>query len=300
MSNSKITKVKASLWLQAKAELGEGPLWVPELNSFLWIDIINGNIYRTEFPTGKSYGLYSGYRPSSIVQVGKDKYLISDWDSIYQFDIKENIIHKRTQMNFKPKVRFNDGKVDPYGKYWVGSMAVNGKKGMGSLYRYDITKGFKKVLSNISISNGMTWSRDKKTMYYIDTLDQLVYAFDFNKNSEISNKRPVIEIPEEMGAPDGMTIDENGNLWIALWGGYCVICCDPVTGKIIERIQIDAPLVTSCAFGGENLDILIITTARDSLNQEKLEKYPNSGSIFYIKMDVAGFLSTHVNLEKEY
>lgn len=300
MDNFEIFKQKATLWLRAEAALGEGPVWIPELNSFLWIDILKGVIYCTKFPSGKSLNFYSGYRPSSIVQVNRGKYLISDWDSIFYFESEENSLSKLVQMSFNGEVRFNDGKVDPYGNFWIGSMMVDGEGRKGSLYRFIGGKGIERVLDNISISNGMVWSSDKKTMYYIDTSDQVVYAFDFSKFSEISNKRTVIEIPEEMGAPDGMTIDKNGNLWIALWGGYGVIGCDPVSGKIIDKLSIDVPLVTSCAFGGKNLDILMITTAKEGLSQEELQKYPNSGNVYFKKMNFAGTLSACFNLGKKY
>lgn len=126
-------------------------------------------------------------------------------------------------------------------------------------------------------------------MYYTDTPTNQIVAFDFNnENGSISNKRVVVNIPRDMGYPDGMTSDEEGMLWVAHWQGFQVSRWNPVTGNMIETIPIPAPLVTSCAFGGKNMDELFVTTARIGLTQEMLQEFPNAGGVFRIKTGVKG------------
>src|SRR5699024_49293 len=120
-----------------------------------------------------------------------------------------------------PNNRFNDGKCDPAGRFWAGTMAMNNSENGGSLYRIDTNHKVTPMIRQVRMSNGLAWSPNNKTMYYIDTPTKQIDAFDFNPDTgEIKNKRTVVTIPESEGVPDGMTIDEEGNLWVAQWGGY--------------------------------------------------------------------------------
>ncbi len=145
------------------------------------------------------------------------------------------------------------------------------------------------MIENVSISNGIVWSLDSDKMYYIDTPTQKVMVYDFNiETGEISNPKIAIEVSSDLGAPDGMTIDEEGNLWIALWGGSAVGCWNPESGELLRTVEVPAKNVTSCAFGGDNLETLYITTARTSTSDEELEKYPNAGGVFKTNPGVKG------------
>jgi sugar lactone lactonase YvrE len=160
--------------------------------------------------------------------------------------------------------------------------------GAGNLYCYD-GKELKLKQPDVSISNGIVWTADAKTMYYIDTPEKAVFAYDFDaETGDISNKRVAFEIPEKYGYPDGMSIDEEGMPWIAHWAGRAVIRWDPETGEPVDKIKLPAPNVTSCAFGGNDLKTLYITTAREGLTEEQLEQYPLSGSLFKVECDVKG------------
>jgi sugar lactone lactonase YvrE len=126
-------------------------------------------------------------------------------------------------------------------------------------------------------------------MYYTDTPTRQITAFDFDpETGNISNRRTVVIIPHDMGYPDGMTIDSNDKLWVAHWGGGCVAQWDPKTGKLLKKIDLPAPHVTSCAFGGKNLDLLFITTARSGLTKKQLEDYPASGGLFIARPGAKG------------
>lgn len=277
--------MKAKLLLDSKASLGEGPVYLSYSQELLWVDIHQGEVHCYQLNNNQDRIIYKGNKPSCIIPLTNNEFLIADTNKIFQFDKATEKCQLYLEMDFEDdNIRFNDGKIDPYGNSWIGTMDINVVPNKGSLYKIDSNKNWSKVLDNITISNGLAWSQDAKTIYYIDTYENVVFGFDFNAKGEISNKRIIIEIPKEKGAPDGMTIDSEGNLWIALWGGYAVICCDPTTGKIINEIEVDAPNVTSCTIGGEFEDILFITTARDGLSNDDLIKYPLSGGLFFAKI----------------
>ncbi len=297
MKNHKIKRLKAALWYKSEASLGEGPLWIPNTEELLWVDINKGLVHATNATTKEDKIIYKGKKPSCIVPVSVEQFLIADANKIVLLNAKTKKSNEFISVEFNtPNVRFNDGKADPNGNMWVGTMEMNIVPNKGKLYLVDGKKTVLQKLDCVSISNGLTWSIDEKTMYYIDTVDRAVYAFDFNENSEISNRRIAIEIPEELGYPDGMTIDNKGNLWVAMWGGNSVICFNPKSGEIIKKVEVDAPHVTSCTFGGKNMDTLFITTARDGLSETMLKKYPLSGSLFYIKSEVKGVKMNYFKL----
>ncbi|MEP6749713.1 MAG: SMP-30/gluconolactonase/LRE family protein, partial [Bacteroidota bacterium] len=154
-----------------------------------------------------------------------------------------------------------------------------------------------KKIGNTSISNGLTWSLDNKRLYYIDSPTQVVQSFIFEeKTGEIIFEKNVIQIPNEMGSPDGMAIDEEGMLWIAHWGGFGLYKWNPQNGEWIDKIEVPVPQVSSCAFVGENLDCLLITTARENMSEEELKKYPESGDTFLVKVNVKGIAANKCSI----
>jgi sugar lactone lactonase YvrE len=186
-------------------------------------------------------------------------------------------------------LRFNDGKCDPSGRFWVGTLALDNRRRGAVLYRFDKDKSIHLMLDSVSISNGIVWTADKKTMYYNDTPTGTIQGFDYDdKTGAISNRRVVVRIPRGMGSPDGMTIDAEGNLWVALWGGGAVGKFNPATGELLQKVVVPAPNVSSCAFGGDNLETLYITTARAWVNADKLATFPLSGGLFSVKPGVRG------------
>jgi sugar lactone lactonase YvrE len=145
------------------------------------------------------------------------------------------------------------------------------------------------MLGGVSCSNGIVWTQDKQTMYYIDTVLRRVDAFDYDhQTGAISGRRTAFEVPSEMGHPDGSTLDSEGMLWVALWQGRAVSRWNPETGKLLQTVAVPAPNVTSCAFGGPRLDRLYITTARNGMSEKALEEYPLAGGLFGAEVGVAG------------
>ena len=189
----------------------------------------------------------------------------------------------------EPSLRFNDGKCDPAGRFWVGTFDLEQKPHAGTLYRLDPDGSLHVMLRGITNSNGIAWSLDKKLMYYIDTPTLTVQAFDYDHaTGAIANPRVIIRIPEGAGFPDGMTIDAEGKLWVALWGGGAVHRYHPATGALLQAVAVPAPYTSSCAFGGPDLKTLYITTARGGLSPEQLEEFPESGNVFAVEPGVAG------------
>jgi sugar lactone lactonase YvrE len=188
-----------------------------------------------------------------------------------------------------PGNRFNDGKCDPAGRFLAGTMDNAEKEATGSLYSYSPTGEIKTLLTGIRISNGITWSPDYKTLYYIDTPTFEIAAFDYDlQTGEIANRRVAVSIPPALGFPDGMTADKQGRLWVGMWGGAAITIWQPQTGQLLEKIELPAKNVTACAFGGENGSDLYITSARIGLGAEDLTAYPASGLLFRVQTDVEG------------
>jgi sugar lactone lactonase YvrE len=162
-------------------------------------------------------------------------------------------------------------------------MALSEEEGAGNLYMMDHDGNVSKKVESVTISNGLAWSKDKKTLYYIDTPTHKIVAFDFDVASgKISNKRGVIRIAKEEGSPDGMTIDSDDMLWIAHWGGWQVTRWNPQTGQQLDRIALPVSKVTSCTFGGDTLEDLYITTASVDLSEHEMKEQPLAGTLFIV------------------
>jgi sugar lactone lactonase YvrE len=184
--------------------------------------------------------------------------------------------------------RLNDGKCDPRGRFIAGTMDIHEKDPTGSLYSFD-GKSITKLLSGVTISNGMTWSLDGKTFYYIDTPTREVKAFDYDLDTGmIADPRVAVTFPESLGWPDGMTSDTQGNLWVAMWGGAQITKWNPNTGKLLEQIPMPVIQPSSCAFGGKNMNELFITSARKGLDEVALKQYPLSGGVMRVETNVEG------------
>jgi len=280
--------LEAELLLDIKALLGEGPIWNHETQQLYWVDIEKRQLHLYTPATGEDNFFDTGERVGTVVPVATGGALVALQDGVYWMGLQDG--DKQFIVNPLPdSVRFNDGKCDPLGRLWVGSMHLRGKKGAATLYMMDNQQEIHPKLDSVTISNGIIWSLDSKTMYYIDTPTRQVRAFDFSpEGGEISNPRVAIQVPEENGAPDGMTIDEEGMLWIGHWGGSMVGRYNPDTGELIQKIEVPALNVTACAFGGENLEKLYITTASIGMSEEQKEQYPQAGGLFVVEPGVSG------------
>ncbi len=269
--------------------LGEGSIWHSSTGRLWWVDIEGRKLFITDPETGEGQEIDVGQRIGTVVPSVNGTAVVALQDGLYELELDTR---KMTQLAphraSASDIRFNDGKCDPQGRLWVGSMHVDGLVRRGALYRFD-SRGLVKQLSDVSISNGICWSEDQKTMYYIDSPTHAVRAYDFDPLSgDIANGRTIIEVPHDTGTPDGMTIDSEGLLWIALWGGAAVGRWDPNSGELVEKVEVPALNVTSCAFGGNDLSTLFITTASIDTLPEKATLYPEAGSLFAADVGVRG------------
>jgi sugar lactone lactonase YvrE len=182
----------------------------------------------------------------------------------------------------------NDGSADPWGRFWIGSMAFDYEPGRASLYRFHESTGPQSVLSGVTISNGIGWSPDGRRMYYVDSAPGTITTFDVDPHGEIANPRPFAQLDVATeGSPDGLCVDSEGSIWVAVWGGYEVRRYAP-SGEQIGRVRIDTAQPSCCAIGGANATTLYVTTAREHMTPEQLGAEPNAGRLFCVDVGVAG------------
>ena len=286
---------KVELVYEISSKLGEGAIWNYKTNELYWIDIEGKKLHVYQPEKNKNKTIEMPCRIGTVVpSENKGEVVVALEDGIYVVNLVTEEINVLSDVESNmPENRFNDGKCDPNGNLWVGSMHLKQSEPKASLYKVNEFGETEKMLKNITISNGIVWSKNGKTMYYIDTPTKKIRAFDFDiSTSTISNERTVVEVDEKEGYPDGMTIDENDMLWVGMWNGNAVAQFNPKTGELVRKIQVPAHNVTSCAFGGENLDELYITTASVDMTDEEKKQYPLAGSVFKIKLDVKGIESS--------
>ena len=281
------------LLVDAHAQVGEGPLWDEEWQVLYWVDILSSLLYIYDPATGENRALDVGRHVGTVVTRASGGLMLAVREGFASFDLETQdltlIANPEAHITGN---RFNDGKCDPAGRFWAGTMAYENPTNQGSLYRLDTDLSVHKIFGDVAISNGIIWSLDHTTMYYIDTLRKNVRAFDYDvETGDISNERVIITVPEEIGMPDGMAIDSEGMLWVAHYGGSCVSRWNPNTAQLLLKIDLPVTQVTACAFGGPNLDILFITSAAQELDAAELERQPLAGGLFSIKTPYQGVLS---------
>ncbi|MFZ2898325.1 MAG: SMP-30/gluconolactonase/LRE family protein [Saprospiraceae bacterium] len=284
---------QAVLEYRIAAQLGEGAFWNHQTNELYWVDIEGKTLHIYDPATGANRSLATPSRVGTVVPAQDKQAVIALEDGIYLIDTQTGDIRSFCPLEADmPGNRFNDGKCDPAGRLWVGSMDFATTNPTASLYRVDPDGKATKMLDSITISNGIVWTSDRKTIYYIDTPTRQIRAYDYDDNTgSISNERVAVTVPDTLGYPDGMAIDEEDMLWVGMWDGGCVARFNPLTGQLVSKIEVPAHNVTACAFGGENLDTLYITTASLDMTEEEKRRYPDAGSIFKAVPGVKGVKS---------
>lgn len=279
---------------QIDAKLGEGAIWNHKSNTLYWIDIEGKSFNIFDPKTNKNRSFPTPTHIGTVVPKNKDEAMIALVDGIHTININTGETTLFADMSSQlTGCRLNDGKCDPAGRLWVGAMHWQQEKGKAKLFTItnDTEVAVKK--DSVTISNGIVWTKDKSTMYYIDTPTSQIKAYDYdNATGNITNERVAVEIPNELGFPDGMTIDAEDMVWVGMWNGDAVIRFNPKTGEMLQKIAVPAHNVTSCAFGGEHLETLYITTSKLDMNEEEAKKYPYAGSIFKVNPGVKGVKSS--------
>jgi sugar lactone lactonase YvrE len=266
-------------------ELGECPLWDSKRKAIIWVDILKGEIHEFSILQNDHRTLRLNEMVGSVALFANGNLLAALKSGLASVDRGTGkvkiLVHPELHLNSN---RFNDGKCDPEGRFWVGTLSLTEEERAGSLYRVNGDFSCSKMEERLTIPNGMVWSLDRSRFYFIDTPTKEIAVYDYDlSRGTITNKRTAISFEKEEGVPDGMTIDSEGMLWIAHWGGWQVSCWNPATGKKLFHISLPVGHVTSCTFGGENLQDLYITSARKGLTSEQLKQQPLAGSLFVVR-----------------
>lgn len=281
----------AQLVIPLRADLAEGPVWHEPSGRLLCVDITAGRIHAYDFARQALRSIDTGAMVGCVAPRANGQLIAALAYGLAGIDLESARVTplQRPPEHDATRCRFNDGKCDPQGRFWAGTMSLHGEAKAGTLYCFPTATESRGVLADVGISNGLAWNADGTTLYFIDSPTRRVDAFDFDgATGQLDRRRTVIVFPAGPAVPDGCTIDAEGMLWIAHWGGGCVTRWDPRRGTQLASVAVPAPHVTSCTFGGPGLETLYITTARRGLDPAALAASPESGSIFACHPGVRG------------
>jgi sugar lactone lactonase YvrE len=266
--------------------LSEGPRWHQEADELLWVDILGAKFHRGAIASDGSLKLMASVaidrHVGAVAPVVGGGYVLAAGPGFLFVDPVGSVSELAQPEAGRTDVRMNDGACDPQGRFWAGTMAYDESPGAGVLYRLELDGSCTRVLPGLTISNGIGWSPDGATMYLADSGTRLVEAFDFNGGSgAISRRRTLVHLEQPGVAPDGLTVDEGGGIWVALWGGGAIQRYAP-DGSLLSMVRLPVERPTSCAFGGPDRATLFVTTAQAGLDEVALARQPDAGHVFRI------------------
>ena len=259
------------------SDLGEGPIWSPQTNCVTWTDITQNKFHTADLDTGATHSFSAPSMVGAIAHTRGGDYVAATQEGFARVSIDGKFSPLHTFL--AADMRMNDGKVDPVGRFWAGSLALSFEKNRGSLYVLEKDGSYLSVLDNVTLSNGMGWSPDAAHFYYIDSIPGVLKRFDYESvHGRISNPVDLITFDTSKGIPDGMSITSDGKITVALWDGGRVEVYEP-SGKKISEIKVGVSRPTSCTFGGADGDVLIVTTASQGID---LDIEPLAGKILAV------------------
>jgi sugar lactone lactonase YvrE len=277
------------LVLDARLELGEGPVWDAARERLLFVDIMRGHVHEFDPASGRDRVVAVGQPVGAVSPTAHGDWVVAARDGFFRVDPASGrtalIAHVERDDR---ETRMNDGYVDARGRFWAGTMGMGGVRERGSLYRLDADGTVTRHVTGVTISNGLDWSPDGRLMYHADTGLGRVDVFDFDEESgTIANRRPFVTIDEQEGSPDGLVVDAEGGVWLALWQGGAVRRYR-ADGSLDQEVAMPVTLVTKCAFGGRDLMDLYITTAWIDLDAAARARQPLAGGVFRLRPGIAG------------
>ena len=274
--------------LAIRAGLGESPVWDGDEAALYWIDGRGLSLNRFDPTTGRNRTL-SMPEPPHAIALTRGHRLLCAFDASFGFyDTRTRAVERVAMPISGVEDNLNDGACDRAGRFWVGSKARDWVRRVGALFRYDLDGTLHRLDEGFQLSNGMGWSPDNRTMYFIDSAPREIYAYDFDLASgAIKNRRTLVRIAEEHGLPDGMTVDADGFLWVAQWSGGRVVRYDP-DGRIARVVEMPVRRPTSVTFGGPELRTLFITSGTMRMTEAELAAEPLAGNLFALETDVQG------------
>jgi sugar lactone lactonase YvrE len=271
------------------SELGESPVWLDDRAELAWVDIQRGLIELLAVASGRVRTIPVGEMIGSIAPTRSGNLVAAVASGFVLVDLGTGRVRRlATLERADPTIRMNDGKADPWGRFWAGTMGIDKRPDAGALYCLEPDLRLSVALDPVTISNGLDWSADRRSMFYVDTPTQRVDRFDLEADGlGLRNRRTFATQALADGAPDGLTLDTAGGLWLALWGGFAVTGYGP-SGEVEARIALPASHVTSCTFGGPDLGDLYITTAFAELTEAERAAQPLAGRAFRCRPGVLG------------
>jgi sugar lactone lactonase YvrE len=273
---------------RGKDDVGEGPVWDFRAQALFWIDVTQGLIHRLDPKTSAHSSFSIGKHIGAVALFSKELLVAAVRDGFATISKIDGTVNYLSQVLSEENIRFNDGKCDPVGRFVAGTMRYQPEPGTAALYSCNDNGEVKEILSGVGLSNGLCWDAAGTHLYYIDTLTKEISLFEYNiQDGTLHNRRTFYTFSANDGSPDGMTIDVDGNLWVALWGGGKVMCISE-KARVITEVMLPVSQPTSVTFGGENLDQLFITSAKYQLSQVQQEKQPLAGSLFVANVGVRG------------
>ena len=271
-------------------QLGEGPVWDAERERVLWVDIMAGAVYAGRLEDNlvrPDARLRFDEMVGAVVCAEDGRLLVAGQRRLYDVDLDWRCTVRTDVIPESKRSRLNDGACDPAGRFLVGSMALDARRGEECLYRLEEDGSLRVLDADLTLSNGLAWSPDGSVMYSTDTIPGVVWARAYDADRGDHGPRREVVRFEGGGSPDGLCADAEGNLWVAIWGGGEVRCYTPA-GERLATVSVPAPHTTSVAFVGPERDTLLITTATDQLSAAQLDAYPLSGRLFLAHVGVAG------------
>jgi D-xylonolactonase len=275
--------VQPELIADYRCNVGENPLWHPDEQRVYWCDIPTGRILRYSPATGVHEQCYQGEVVGGFTVQADGALLLFMARGAVKVWREGQLTIVLREIPDERESRFNDVIADPEGRVFCGTMPSPGR--LGRLYRLDVDGSITKVLDEIGTSNGLGFAPDRQAMYYTDTRVREIYLFDYDRaTGEISNQRVFVRVPRGVGGPDGMTVDAEGHVWSARWGGGCLVRYSP-DGEEEQRITFPARKVSSVTFGGPDYTDIYVTTAG---GQNKEDEGEGAGALFHINLGIQG------------
>jgi sugar lactone lactonase YvrE len=271
----------------ARADLGEGPVWDQRTGELIWVDINAAVVHRFDPSSGSDRPLPVGAPVGAVCPRAAGGYVVALQDGIAAVSESGEITVLAEIEADVATNRFNDAKCDPAGRLWAGTLRLDYEPG-GALYRIDRDHSVTRVLTGVGLSNGLGWSPEGDAMYFIDSLAGSLDVFEFDGASgSVAGRQRLVSFPEDDGLPDGMTVDSEGHLWVAVYGGGVVRRYEP-SGALVLELELPVSQPTSCTFGGADLGDLYITSAAQFISPDKLAREPSAGGLFRCRPGVVG------------
>ncbi len=276
------------LLVDAKAITGEGPVWDERDECLYWVDIMSSHVHRFDPASGEDTITETGNHTGAIIPRTSGGFILATVNGFDALQTDGEISHFLDVGADDPDTRMNDAKCDGKGRLFAGTMRYDYAEGGGSLYRLDPDGSVRVVVDDVTVSNGTDWNLANDTMYYVDSLTGRIDAFDYDpETGDLSSRRKLVEIAEDFGAPDGLTVDAEGFIWVAIFGASQVQRYSP-QGNLDGEIMLPASQITSMAFGGEDYRDLYITSATEGFEDADFEREPAGGALFRTSPGVAG------------